>query len=42
MDAILSAEVVVLVHPAAEISVVVEQVVGAVGDEQTQGKDEPG
>ena len=42
VDAVLGAEVIVLIHPTAEIGIVVQQVVGAVGDEQTQGKNEPG
>jgi hypothetical protein len=42
MDAILGAEVVILIDPAAEIRVVVDQVVRAVCDEEAQCQDQPG
>ena len=41
MHAILRAEVVILIHAAREIGVIVEQVVRAMCDEQTQGHNEP-
>ena len=40
MNAILCAEVVILIYAAVEVGVIVEDVVGAMGDEQTKGTDE--
>ena len=40
MDTVLGAEVVIPINAAIEVSVIVEDVVGAVGNEQAKGDDE--
>ena len=42
MHAVLGAEIVILVHAAAVIRIIIQQVVGTVSQEKTQGQNQPG